>query len=81
MLILEKQKKVLDNEEAFEGLLTDLSIAFGRLNHELLVAKLHACGLSFSSLKLVHDYLRNCKQRTKVNLKCSLRADILEDVP
>ena len=40
----------------------DLSKAFDCLNHELFIAKLEACGLSGSALKLVHDYLSNKKQ-------------------
>ena len=71
LLMLEKWKKTFDNKEAFGALLTDLSKAFDRLNHELLIAKLHAYGLYLSSLKLIHDYLLNRKQRTKVNSKYS----------
>ena len=66
LLILEKWKKALDNKEIFGALLIDLSKAFDCLNYELLIAKLHAYGLSLSSLKLVHDYLLNRKYRTKV---------------
>ena len=79
--MLEKWKKALDNKEAFGALLTDLSKSFDYLNHELLIAKLHAYGLSLSTLKLVHDYLLNHKQRTKVNSKYSSWTDILEGVP
>ena len=65
----------------FGPLLTDLSKAFDCLIHELLIAKLHAYGLSLSSLELVYDYLLNRKQRTKVNSNYSLWIDILEGVP
>ena len=37
------------------------------IGHELLIAKLNAYGFSLPALKLVHDYLSNRKQRTKVN--------------
>ena len=70
--MLEKWKEVLDNKEAFGALLTDLLKAFDCLDHKLLIAKLHAYGLSLSSLKLIHDYLLNHKQRIEVNLKYSL---------
>ena len=79
--MLEKWKKALDNKEAFGALLTDLSKSFDYLNPELLIAKLHAYGLSLSTLKLVHDYLLNHKQRIKVNSKYSSWTDILEAVP
>ena len=42
-------------------LLTDLSKA---LSDDLLLEKLHAYGFSFSTLKLIHSYLKNKKQRT-----------------
>ena len=72
LLMLEKWKKALDNKEAFGALLTNLSKAFDCLNHGLLIVKLHAYGLSLSSLKLIHDYLLDRKQRTEVNSKYSL---------
>ena len=68
--MLEKWREAIDKSKAFRALLTDLSKAFDCFNHELLIAKLHAYGLSLSSLKLVHDYLLNWKQRTKVNSNC-----------
>ena len=60
--MLEEWKKALDNKEGFGALLTDFSKTFDYLNHELLLAKLHAYGQSLSSLKLIHDYLLNRKQ-------------------
>ena len=51
----------------FGALLTDLSKAFDCLDHELLIAKLNTYGFGLPALKLVHDYLSNRKQRTKVN--------------
>ena len=45
----------------------DLSKAFVAINHYLLIAKLHAYGLSKESLKLIKSYLSNRWQRTKVN--------------
>ena len=45
----------------------DLSKAFYILNHELLIAKLHAYGFNRDSLKLINDYLCDRWQRTKIN--------------
>ena len=42
---------------------------------------LHADGLSFPALKLMQDYLQNCKQRTKVETVYSNWQDILAGVP
>ena len=62
-------------------LLTDLSKAFDCLDHELLIAKLNAYGFSLPALKLVHDYLSNRKQRTKVNRTYSSWLEIVLEVP
>ena len=78
--MLEKWRKAVDNNEAFGALLTDLSKVFDCINHELLIAKLHAYNLSLSSLRLVHDYLLNRKQKTKVNPNYNSWDDILEGV-
>ena len=63
------------------GLLTDLLKAFDCLNHELLVAKLNAYGFTLPALKLVHDYLSDRKQRTRVNNSYSTWLEILFGVP
>ena len=80
LLMLEKWKMASNNKEAFGTLLSDLSKAFDCFDNELSIAKLHAYGLSLLSLKLVHDYLLNRKQRIEVNSKYSSWADILEGV-
>ena len=49
--MLEKWKKSIDKRLCTGALLTDLSKAFDCLNHELLVAKLFAYGLDYSSLE------------------------------
>ena len=65
--LIEKWKAAVDKDKVFGALLTDLSKAFGCLNHELLVAKLNVYGFTLPTLKLVHDYLSGRKQRTRVN--------------
>ena len=45
----------------------DLSKAFDCLSHEPLPAKLHDYGFSIVTLRLIHSYVTNRKQRTKVN--------------
>ena len=61
----------------FGALLTDLSKAFDCLDHELLIAKLNAYGFSLTALKLVHNYLSNRKQRTKINSTHSSLLEVL----
>ena len=69
--MLEKWKRAVDNGKVFGILLTDC------LSHELLLAKLHAYGLSFSALRPIHSYLINRKQRTKINSSYSSWEEIL----
>ena len=59
----------------------DLSKAFDTLNHELLIAKLHAYGLDNSALKLIFSYISNRWQRTKVNKSFSSWFKLLSGVP
>ena len=55
--------------------------AFDFLHHELLIAKLHAYGFSFSALRLVNSYLSKRKQRAKINESFSSWEEIFFGVP
>ena len=77
LAMLEKWKRSVDNSKMFGALLTDLSKAFDCLDHELLIAKLNAYGFSLTALKLVHNYLSNRKQRTKINSTYSSLLEII----
>ena len=46
LALLEKWKQAVDSDQMFGALLTELSKAFDCLDHELLIAKLNAYGLS-----------------------------------
>ena len=48
--------------------LADLSKIFDCLSHDLIIAKLHACGFDRYSLKLMHSYLSEIYQRVKMNI-------------
>ena len=63
LALLEKWKRSIDRGKVFGALLTDLSKAFNCLNHDLLIAKLHAYGFSLPVLRLIYNYLSNRKQR------------------
>ena len=54
----------------------DLSKAHDCLPHDLLIAKLGACGLDRSRLRLLMDYLNFRKQRTKVGSSYSIWSEI-----
>ena len=70
--MLEKQKSAVDNQKRFVVLLADLSKGFDCLSHDRLFAKLNAYGFSINSLRLVQDYLTNCKQRTRIKFSIQL---------
>ena len=81
LVMIEKWKKVVDNESAFGTLLTDLSKAFDCIPHDLIIAKLEAYGFQIDALRLVYDYLSNRKQRVKLNVTFSSWRDIEYGVP
>ena len=50
LLMIDEWKKAVDNNKAFDGVFIDLSKAFDCICHDLIVAKLHAYGLSLPVL-------------------------------
>ena len=78
---LEKWRTTVDNNDSFGALLTDLSKAFDCLSHELLVAKLCAYGMDIPSLRLIHSYLKERKQRVRINNSYSSWSTLLYGVP
>ena len=81
MTLLEKWRISLDNNGCGGAFLMDLSKAFDTLNHQLLIAKLHAYGLTHGTLTLLYSYLSNRWQRTKINNYYSTWDEILQGVP
>ena len=61
--------------------MTDLSKAFDCISHKLTLAKLHTYGFSLRALRLIHSYLTNRKQRTRLNGSYSSWEEILLGVP
>ena len=81
MVMIEIWRKALDNKKVAGGILTDLSKAFDCLNHDLLIAKLEAYGFDKAALKFIYNYLKNRKQRTKVNGSYSSWRELKYGVP
>ena len=79
--MLEKWKSAVDKEKYFGALLADLSKALDCISHELIPAKLHAYGFSLRALRLIHSYINDKKQRTRVNGDYSSWEEILFRVP
>ena len=81
LFLVEKWKKCLDKSGKCGVLLTDLSKAFDCLVHDLFIAKLHAYGFDYLSLKLIHSYLTDRKQRVRMNASFSTWSEIFAGVP
>ena len=81
LAMIEMWRKALDNRKVAGAILTDLSKAFDCLSHDLLIAKLEVYGFNKSALVFIYDYLKNRKQRTKVNGSYSTWKDLLHGVP
>ena len=79
--LIEKWKASLDKKSFGGAVLMDLSKAFDTINHELLIAKLHAYGLHKESLKVFLNYLSNRWQRTKINTVFSSWSQMIQGVP
>ena len=69
--MLERWKGMTDNKNVFGGLLANLSKAFDWISLELIIAKLNA------KIRLIHDYLSNRQQRTKINHDFSSWEEVL----
>ena len=57
MPLIEKCKKELDNKGCAGGILMDMSKAVDTIDHEFLIAKLSAYGLSKDALKLINSFI------------------------
>ena len=81
MPLLEKWKIALDRKGYIDAVLMGLSKAFDTLNHDLLIAKLHAYGFSKECLILIKSYLKNRWQKAKVNFSFSSWSELFLGVP
>ena len=64
---VEDWRSALDSNETVGAILIDLSKAFDSLPHGLIIAKLHAYGMSENACHLVRSYLSDRYQRVKLN--------------
>ena len=79
--MLKKWTLSLDNKCFAGGVLMDLSQAFDKINHPLLLTKLHAYRYSKQALAIICSYLSNRKQRIKINNVFSSWKDLILGVP
>ena len=59
-------KKSLDGTNIIGAVLMDLPKAFDCIPHDLLVAKLHAYGLSIDSITFIYLYMKSRKEEVKI---------------
>ena len=81
LAMLRKWKSAVHKGKSFVALLADLSKVLDCLFQERLLTKLHAYGFSIEALRLMHSYLTNRKQRTKITFSYSSWEEILFGVP
>ena len=81
LLMIKKWRESLDQGGAYGTLLRGLSKAFDCLTHELIIAKLYACGVEMPSLKLINSYLSKRRQSIKINDVYSSWSETLFGVP
>ena len=79
--MIEQWKSALDSKTFVGAVLMDLSKSFDCIPHDLLIAKLHACGFSESSLTFFYSYIKRRKQNVKNNNTYSLFKELLSGVP
>ena len=74
-------KYALDQNLKTGVVFMDLSKAFDCLPHSLLIAKLHAYGVDWSTCELLADYLSHRLQRVKIGTARSSWAELSKGVP
>ena len=77
----EKMKETRDKYNVCTAVLADLNKVFDCLKHGLLIAKLHAFGFDYKSIRVMYAYLNNRVQVKKVGSYYSETLDIIFDVP
>ena len=65
--LINKWHSCLDNSGIVGTILMNFSKACDCLPHELILAKLHACGVDIKSFKLLQEYLSDQTQRVKLD--------------
>ena len=79
--MIENWKNALDNKKVIAALSMDLSKAFDCLQHDLVIAKLHAYGFEMQALKVIYFYLSNRFQSVRVKDTYSSANKIKPGVP
>ena len=79
--ITDKIKKGIDNGNSTCGIFIDLCKAFDTVNHDILLNKMHHCGIRGIVHKLFKSYLTNRSQFVQINNQNSTQQSIQCGVP
>ena len=79
--LMNKLNTSLDKRQKVGLFMMDLSKAFDFVPHDLLIAKLDAYGFERDALQLIYSYLKDRKQRVKINADYSSWKEIFSGVP
>ena len=79
--LIENWQTTLDKNLFIGAVLMNLSKAFDCVPHDLLIAKLHAYGLSFDTVTFLNSYLKDGKQNVRINNIFSVFQNIFSGVP
>ena len=64
-----KWRKILNERDNTGVDLTELSKEFDRIDHNLLIAELNACGFQKESINFIYSYLAQLKKEQKLTLR------------
>ena len=81
MCMLGKRKFSIYKRKYVGAVFTDFLKAFDTATHDLLIAKLAACGCSQKSLDLMLSDLKNLSQRVNVINTSNSREEIIAEAP
>ena len=79
--LLEEWRQHSDNDNVAGGVFMDLSKAFDRVPHDLLIAKLAAYSVDENLLMYLYSYLSNRKQYVLINNVHSIFQNVISWVP
>ena len=79
--LIERWRLCLDKQGFAGALLMDLSKPFDTINHELLIAKLHAYEFSIEALEVLLSYQQEKWKRVKINTTFNSWTQLLQEVP
>ena len=81
ILLIENWRHALHNNLFSGAVLKDLSKAFDCIPHDLVIAKLRACGLHFDTVTFLHNFFKHLKQYVRMNNISSFFRTILSGQP